>query len=238
MNIREIKKLKFDGKVNKIKVAENLYVYVQKESKVYKFVTKKEGKKVEATIDNINNIILTQAKKIVQNLKTKITDKSFSETREIIRKELAKKQSKKDKEITIKKAKEAEKWLLKNIIQEYMQTEDKRDQGRINNYIVPALGNFNVKEMQHTHIVNNLIKNIHKLNKNNKKANTTKNKAETAKELMRILRNFYKYLFLHYNITNNPAAFLDKSIIVKILGENKTEYFKCYNKFTRITRAL
>ena len=62
MTIRELRKLKYNGKVEKIKVAENLYVYVQKESKVFKFVIKKDKKKIEATIDNIDNITLTEAK--------------------------------------------------------------------------------------------------------------------------------------------------------------------------------
>ncbi len=226
MTIRELRKLKYSGKVKKIKVAENLYVYVQKESKVFKFVIKKDKNKIEATIDNVDNITLTEAKQIIQKLKAKITDKSFSEAREIIRAELAKKQSKKDKEIIQKKLKNSEKYLLKNIIQEYYNSEDKRDQGRIKNYIISALGDFDVRNMTHTDIINNLIKNIRNLNKDNKKANTTKNKVETAKELMRLLRNFYKFLFLHYNITNNPASFIDKSVITQIIGENQAEHFK------------
>ena len=226
MTIRELRKLKYSGKVEKIKVAENLYVYVQKESKVFKFVIKKDKKKIEATIDNIDNITLTEAKQIVQKLKARITDKSFSEAREIVRAELAKKQSKKDKEIIQKKLRDSEKYLLKNIIQEYYNSEDKRDQGRIRNYILPALGELDVRTMQHTDIINKLLKNIHNLNKNNKKAQTTKNKAETAKELMRLLRNFYKFLFLHYNITNNPVSFIDNNVIEKVVGKNEPTHFR------------
>ena len=56
MTIRELRKLKYHGKVEKIKVAEILQVYVQKESKVFKFLIKKDKKKMEGTIDNIENI--------------------------------------------------------------------------------------------------------------------------------------------------------------------------------------
>lgn len=234
MNIKEIKKKRWNGKNELLKVAENLYVEITKTKKVYKVIFKVEQKQIKATLDDINNITLTQAKQKVLKLKSKIVNKSFSEAREIIRRELAKKTSKKDKEIIQTKTKESEKFLLKNIILEYMQTEDKKDVGRIKNYIIPALGDLNVTKMQHTHIINNLVKNIHNLNKNNKKANKTKNKVETAKELMRILRNFYKYLFLHYNITNNPAAFLDKSVITKILGENKTEHIKAITNLSEL----
>jgi len=226
MNIREIKKLKWQGKNELIKIAENLYVEITKTKKVYKVILKKESKQIKATIDNIDNITLTQAKKIVQNLKVKIADKSFTEAREIIRKELAKKQSKKDKEIIQAKTKEAERYLLKNIIVEYYNTEDKKDKGRIKNYIIPALGDIDVRTMQHTDIINKLLKNIRNLNKNNKKAQTTKNKAETAKELMRLLRNFYKFLFLHYNITNNPASFIDSKVVEKIVGKNVTTHYR------------
>ena len=226
MTIREIRKIKYNGKKDFIKVGENLYVEVTKNKKIFKVLFKKEGKQIKGTIGDVDNVTLTEAKQKVLFLRGKIQDKNFSEAREIIRAELAKRQSKKDKEIIQAKVKESEKYLLKNIIQEYLITEDKKDQGRIKNYIISALGDFDVRNMTHTDIINNLIKNIRNLNKDNKKANTTKNKVETAKELMRLLRNFYKFLFLHYNITNNPASFIDKSVITQIIGENQAEHFK------------
>ena len=226
MTIREIRKIKYNGKKDFIKVGENLYVEVTKNKKIFKVLFKKEGKQIKGTIGDVDNVTLTEAKQKVLFLRGKIQDKNFSEAREIIRAELAKRQSKKDKEIIQAKIKESEKYLLKNIIQEYLITEDKKDQGRIKNYIISALGDFDVRNMTHTDIINNLIKNIRNLNKDNKKANTTKNKVETAKELMRLLRNFYKFLFLHYNITNNPASFIDKSVITQIIGENQAEHFK------------
>jgi integrase len=226
MTIREIRKIKYNGKKDFIKVGENLYVEVTKNKKIFKVLFKKEGKQIKGTIGDVDNVTLTEAKQKVLFLRGKIQDKNFSEAREIIRAELAKRQSKKDKEIIQAKIKESEKYLLKNIIQEYLITEDKKDQGRIKNYIISALGDFDVRNMTHTDIINNLIKNIRNLNKDNKKANTTKNKVETTKELMRLLRNFYKFLFLHYNITNNPASFIDKSVIMQIIGENQAEHFK------------
>ena len=99
MTIREIKKLKWSGSNELIKVSENLYVEITKTKKVFKFIVKKNKKQIKATIDNIENITLTEAKKIVQKIKTEITDKSFSEAREIIRKSLAKKQVKKTKKL-------------------------------------------------------------------------------------------------------------------------------------------
>ena len=226
MTIREIRKIKYNGKKDFIKVGENLYVEVTKNKKVFKVLFKKEGKQIKGTIGDVNDVTLTEAKQKVLSLRGKIQDKNFSEAREIIRAELAKRLSKKDKEIIQAKVKKSEKYLLKNIIQEYLITEDKKDQGRIKNYIIPALGDFDVRNMTHTDIINNLIKNIRNLNKDNKKANTTKNKVETAKELMRLLRNLYKFLFLHHNITNNPASFIDKSVITQIIGENQAEHFK------------
>ena len=63
MNIREIKKLKWNDKNKLIKVAENLFVEITKTKKVYKVIFKKENKQIKATIDNIDNITFTQAKK-------------------------------------------------------------------------------------------------------------------------------------------------------------------------------
>jgi integrase len=33
-------------------------------------------------------------------------------------------------------------------------------------------------------------------------------------------------LFIHYNITNNPASFIDKKVITSILGKNEVEHYK------------
>ena len=236
MTIREIRKIKWNGKNQFVKVDENLYVEVTKTKKVFKVLFKKEGKQIKGTVGDVNDVTLTEAKQKVLALRGKIQNKNFNEAREIIRAELAKRQSKKDKEIIQAKVKESEKYLLKNIISEYMATEDKKDQGRIKNYIIPALGNFDVRNMSHTDIINNLIKNICNLNKDNKKANTTKNKVETAKELMRLLRNFYKFLFLHHNITNNPASFIDKSVITQIIGENQAEHFKAITSLEELQK--
>ena len=40
-------------------------------------------------------------------------------------------------------------------------------------------------------------------------ATRTKNKIETARKLKYILNQFFKYLFLHHNITNNPIFFIN-----------------------------
>ncbi|WP_456469883.1 tyrosine-type recombinase/integrase [Caminibacter sp.] len=226
MTIREIRKLSWNGKNEFVKVAENLYVEVTKNKKVFKVLFKKEGKQIKATLNDVDKITLTEAKQKVLTLRGKIQAKGFAEAREIIRSELGKRQSKKDKEIIQVKVKESEKYLLKNIIQEYLITEDKKDQGRIKNYIIPALGELDVRKMGHTDIISKLIKNIYNLNKDNKKANTTTDKVETARELMRLLRNFYQFLFLHHNVTNNPTSFIDKSVIEQILGKHKVQHFK------------
>jgi len=223
MNIREIKKLKFTGKVKKIKVAENLYVYVQKESKVYKFVIKKEGKKIEATIDNIENITLTQAKQKVLSLKSKIANKSFSEAREIIRRELAKKQSKKDKEIIIEKTKENEKYLLKNLMQDFMQTRtNSKEINRINTYILPLLKEKDVRYLK-TKDIFAFFEQVKNTNANNKKATRTKNKLETAKKLRQTLNVFFKYIAKKYEITNNPVSLIELKDLEHIFGKNQTE---------------
>jgi len=226
MNIRDIKKLKFEGKVKKIKVAENLYVYIQKESKVYKFVTKKENKKIEATIENIDNITLTQAKKIVQNLKTKIIDKSFAEAREIIRKNLAKKESKKDKEIIAKIKKAEEKYLLKNLMRDFMQTRTNlKEINRINTYILPLLGQKDVRTLK-TKDIFAFFEQVKKTNTNNKKATRTKNKLETAKKLRQTLNVFFKYIAKKHEIMNNPVALIELKDLEHIFGKDESENYK------------
>jgi len=226
MNIRDIKKLKFNGKIQKIKVAENLYVYVQKESKVYKFVAKKESKKIEATIDNIDNITLTQAKKIVQNLKAKITDKSFAAAREIIRAELAKKQSHKDKEITAKIKKAEEKYLLKNLMLDFMQTRTNlKEINRINTYILPLLGEKDVRKLK-TKDIFIFFEQVKNTNTNNKKATRTKNKVETAKKLRQTLNVFFKYIAKKFEITNNPVALIELKDLENIFGKLEIDNYK------------
>ena len=234
MNIRDIKKLKFEGKVNKIKVAENLYVYVQKESKVYKFITKKEGKKIEATIENIDNITLTQAKKIVQNLKSKIADKSFAEAREITRKELAKKQSKKDKEITAKIKKAEEKYLLKNLMQDFIQTRTNlKEINRINTYILPLLGEKDVRELR-TKDIFAFFEQVKNTNTNNKKATRTKNKLETAKKLRQTLNVFFKYIAKKFEITNNPVSLIELKDLEHIFGKDESENYKAITNLAEL----
>lgn len=234
MNIRDIKKLKFEGKVNKIKIAENLYVYVQKKSKVYKFVTKKEGKKIEATIDNIDNITLTQAKKIVQSLKTKIAGGDFNEAREIIRKELAKKTSKKDKEITAKIKKAEEKYLLKNLMQDFMQTRTNlKEINRINTYILPLLGEKDVRKLK-TKDIFVFFEQVKNTNINNKKATRTKNKLETAKKLRQTLNVFFKYIAKKHEITNNPVSLIELKDLEHVFGKDESENYRAITNLNEL----
>jgi integrase len=226
MTIREIKKLKWSGSNELIKVSENLYVEITKTKKVFKFIVKKNKKQIKATIDNIENITLTEAKKIVQKIKTEITDKSFSEAREIIRKSLAKKTSKKDKEIVAKKNKESEKYLVKNLMQEFLQTRTNiKEISRINTYIIPLLGDKDARELK-TKDIYNFFEKVKKHNNKNSKATRTKNKIETAKKLKQTLSVFYKYLLKKYEITNNPVAIIEKKDLEHIFGKEDTEHYK------------
>jgi len=226
MNIRELRKLKFTGKKQKIKIAENLYVFIQKESKVFKFITKKEGKKIEATINNIDNITLTEAKQIVQKLKAKIADKSYIEAREIVRAELAKKQSKKDKQIIQKKVAESEKYLLKNLMSDFLQTRtDTKEINRINTYILPLLGDYDVRTLK-TKDIFHFFEKVKQTNNNNKKAVRTKNKFATATKLRQTLLLFFKYINKKYEITNNPVILIEKKDLEGIFGKESVEHQK------------
>jgi len=234
MTTRELKKLKYNGKLQKIKAVENLYVYVQKESIVFKFVVKKEGKKIEATIDSVNNITLTQAKQIVQKLKTQITDKDFAEAREIIRSALAKKQSKKDKEVIIKKQRESERYLLKNIIQEFLQTRNRQSRNRINNYIVKFLGDKDVRYITEQDIIQ-FFKKVKNTNVNPSKTTYQRNKMATIKRLKNELSVFYTYLHFSYGINNNPLTYLTLKNIEKAIGEKyKVTHFKATTNLSDI----
>ena len=234
MNIRDIKKLKFNGKIQKIKVAENLYVFVLKEKKVYKFITVKDKKKIEATIDDINNITLTEAKQKVLKLKSKIANKDFKETREIIRAELAKKTSKKDKEIIQTKAKQNEQYLLKNIIQEFLQTRNRQSQNRINNYIIPFLGDKDVREITEQDIIQ-FFKKVRNTNVNVAKTTFQKNKMATIKRLKNELSVFYTHLHFSYGINNNPLTYLTLKNIERALGEKyEVTHFKATTNLTDI----
>ncbi len=226
MNIREIKKLKWNGKNELIKVSENLYVETTKTKKVFKAIFKKEGKQIKATINSVDNITLTQAKQIVQKLKTRIADKSFTEAREIIRSALAKKTSKKDKEVIIKKQKESERYLLKNIIQEFLQTRNRQSQNRINNYIVRFLGDKDVRYLNEQDIIQ-FFKKVKNTNVNPSKTTYQRNKMATIKRLKNELSVFYTHLHFMYGINNNPLTYLTLSNIEKALGEKyQVEHFK------------
>jgi integrase len=234
MTIREIKKLKWNGNNELIKVSENLYVEVTKTKKVFKFIVKKEGKQIKSTIEDIDNITLTQAKQIVQKLKSEINNKTFNEAREIIRKNLAKKQSKKDKEIIKKRIIESEKYLIKNLMQEYLKTKlNRREVNRINTYILPLLGDKDARKLKTTDIYK-FFEQVKEINNDNKKATQTKNKLETAKKLKYILSGFYKYLLKKHEITNNPILLIDKKDLEKIFGKEQIEHHKAILNLTEL----
>ena len=218
MDIREIKKIKYNGKKQKIKIVDNLFVFVLKNSKVYKFVTKVDQKQIEATIDNINNISVTKAKQITLKLKSKIANKDFKEAREIIRAELAKKTSKKDKEIIQAKVKQNEQYLLKNIIQEFLQTRNRQEQNRIQNYIIPILGEKDVRKITKNDIID-FFKQVKKINVNPKQTTYIANKMATIKRLKNNLNLFYKFLYLKYDIEHNPVGMLTLKDIESLLGD-------------------
>ena len=234
MNIRDIKKLKWQGKNELIKVAENLYVEVTKTKKVFKVIFKKDGKQIKATLDSIDNITLTEAKQKVLKLKSKIANKNFKEAREIIRAELAKKTSKKDKEIIQTKAKQNEQYLLKNIIQEFLQTRNRQSQNRINNYIIKFLGDKDVREITEQDVIQ-FFKKVKNTNVNAAKTTFQKNKMATIKRLKNELSVFYTYLHFSYGINNNPLTYLTLKNIERALGEKyEVTHFKATTNLTDI----
>ena len=226
MTIREIRKIKWDGKNQFIKVDENLYVEVTKTKKVFKVLFKKQGKQIKATLDNVDNITLTEAKQKILKLKSKIADKDFEQAREIVRAELAKKQSKKDKQIIQKKIAENEKYLLKNLMADFLQTRtNQKEINRINTYILPLLGNSDVRTLK-TKDIFEFFKKVKKTNNTNVKATRTKNKIETAKKLRQTLNVFFKYIAKKYEITNNPIILIENKDLEGIFGKESVEHQK------------
>jgi len=229
MNIREIRKIEWQGKNKFIKVSENLYVEVTKSKKVFKVIFKVQQKQIKATIGDVNDITLTQAKQKVLNLKSKIANKNFNEAREIIRKNLAKKQSKKDKELQIQKEKEENKYKLETLLRKYIvyleeKGADKKKIARVRNYLLPLLGSYDVRTITHTDIINNFFKKIKDVKFRNDKR--SKNKKETARKLKYILADFFNYCMLYYSITNNPVLLIKNSVLDDLFGEDKIENIK------------
>ena len=226
MTIREIRKINWNGKNQFIKVDENLYVEVTKTKKVFKVLFKKEGKQIKATLDSVDNITLTEAKQKILKLKSKIADKNYIEAREIIRAELAKKQSKKDKQIIQQKVAESEKYLLKNLMSDFLQIRtNKKEINRINTYILPLLGDYDVRTLK-TKDMFEFFEKVKNTNNTNVKATRTKNKIETAKKIRQTLNVFFKYINKKYEITNNPAMLIEAKDLENIFGKEQTEHQK------------
>ena len=229
MTIKEIRKMKWQGRNRFVKVSENLYVEVTKTKKVFKVLLKREGKQIKATLGDVNNVTLTEAKQKVLSLKNKIGNKTFEEAREIIRSELAKKQSKKDKILLKQKELKENKYKINNLLKKYItyleeKNADKKKISRVKNYVLPLLGKYDIRTITHTDIINSFFKKIKDIKFNNDKRG--KNKKETARKLKYILSDFFKYCMLYYNITNNPIILIDNKIFDDIYGDDEIENIK------------
>jgi len=237
MTAKEIKSLQWEGKRKLYKIENNLYVEILKNKKVYRLLVKKDGKQIKATIADVDDITLTEAKKIKNKIITAITDMNYLDSFEHIRDTLGKRKSKKEKEVKqIKKAK-TDKYKMKTLLTEYMEFlkqkgEDRNKIARIKNYLIPLVGRFDARTITHTDIINNLYKQMDSIKLKN--ATRTKNKTETARKLKYILSQFFKYLFLHHNITNNPVIYLDNQIFKDLFGEHETEKMKAITDLEKL----
>jgi len=237
MTAKEIKNLKWKSKRKLYKVENNLYVEVLQSKKVYRLLVKKDGKQIKATIADTDDITLTDAKKIKNKIITAIEDMNYLDSFEYIRDMLGKRQSQKEKEVKrIKKAK-TDKYKMETLLNEYVDSlkqkgEDRNKIARIKNYLIPLLGKFDARTITHTDIINNLYKQMDSIELKN--ATRTKNKIETARKLKYILSQFFKYLFLHHNITNNPIIYLDNQIFKDLFGEHETEKMKAITDLEKL----
>jgi hypothetical protein len=127
MTLKEIKALKWNGKRELYRVEQGLYVEVLKNKKVYRLLTKKNGKQIKATLCDFGEMSLTDVKKLKDKILLSIRDMDYNKATELIRKELGIRESKRDKVLKTKKAKEREKFLLKNIIQEFLVTRTRQE---------------------------------------------------------------------------------------------------------------
>jgi len=237
MTIREIRKIRWNGKNEFIKVAENLYVEVTKNKKVFKVLFKKEGKQIKATLNDVDKITLTEAKQKVLFLRGKIQEKGFEEAREIIRSELGKRQSKKDKEVRKQKELKENKYKMRTLLEEFIKyleetKADKKKISRTKNYVFSLLKDYDVRKITHTDIINNFFKKIKDVKFNNDKR--SKNKKETARKLKYILNDFFKYCMLYHNIKNNPMILIDNKIFDDIFGDDEVENIKAVTDIEKL----
>jgi integrase len=162
---------------------------------------------------------------------------NYLDSFEYIRDMLGKRQSQKEKEVKrIKKAK-TDKYKMETLLNEYMEFlkqkgEDRNKIARIKNYLIPLLGKYDARTITHTDIINNLYKQMDSIELKN--ATRTKSKTETARKLKYILSQFFKYLFLHHNITNNPIVYLDNQIFKDLFGEHETEKMKAITDLEKL----
>jgi len=234
MTLREIKTLKWNGKRELYRVEQGLYIEVLKNKKVYRLLTKKNGKQIKATLADFDEISLTDVKRIKDKILLAIRDMSYAEASEYIRKELGIRESKRDKELKIKKVKEREKFLLKNVIQEFMATRTRQEQNRIQNYIIRLLGDKDVREITKRDIIDFFLK-VKTLNVNPKQTTYQSNKMATIKRLKNNLNLFYKFLYLKYDIEHNPVGNLTMSDIERLIGEKyQVTHFKATTNITDI----
>ena len=234
MTLREIKTLKWSGKRELYRIEQGLYIEVLKNKKVYRLLTKKEGKQIKATLADFNEMTLTDVKKLKDKILLTIRDMGYNEAMELIRKELGIRTSKKDKELKTKKVKEREKFLLKNIIQEFIQTRTRQEQNRIQNYIIGLLGDKDVREISKRDIID-FFQKVKTLNVNPKQTTYQSNKMATIKRLKNNLNLFYKFLYLKYDVEHNPVGSLTMTDIERLLGEKyQVTHFKATTNLTDI----
>ena len=234
MTLKEIKALKWNGKRELYRVEQGLYVEVLKNKKVYRLLTKKEGKQIKATLADFNEMSLTEVKKLKNKILLSIRDMDYNEAIELIRRELGIRESKRDKVLKTKRVKEREKFLLKNIISEFMATRSRQEQNRIQNYIIRLLGNEDVREITKRDIID-FFQEVKKMNVNPKQTTYQSNKMATIKRLKNNLNLFYKYLYLKYDIEHNPVGNLTMTNIERLLGEKyQVTHFKATTNLTDI----
>ncbi|WP_457564153.1 tyrosine-type recombinase/integrase [Caminibacter sp.] len=206
----KIKRAKPKDKMYKMFDGDGLYLEVKPTGrKVWRVKYRLFGKEKTYTIGDYPAISLSQARAITREIKQKVLDgiDPVAERQE-------KKEIKKDK-------------LFKNIIADFLEKKQKevsevhfkKQKGRIENYILPDLGNKSIDAITKRDIVK-VIKSVPL-----KHTPTTKktDKIETARRIFSLLREIYKFA-LHNNYTDiDVTAAID---ISAILPKREVENFK------------
>ena len=221
----KIKKAKPKDKMYKLFDGDGLYLEVKPNGrKVWRIKYRLFGKEKTYTIGDYPAVSLAQARAVTREIKQKVLDgiDPVAERQE-------KKEIKKDK-------------LFKNIIADFLEKKQKevsevhfkKQKGRIENYILPDLGNKSIDTTTKRDIVR-VIKNVPL-----KHTPTTKktDKIETARRVFSLLREIYRFA-LHNNYTEiDVTAAID---IKAILPKREVQNFKAIlneNEFKEMYKEL